>query len=247
MNLPLVQPYRGLLYGFLALWAALLILGFAFGQLNETRTNRIPLWNRMGSSLILVACALIWWQVGAAGSPLVSYARLICFGMAVSFLGDLIMARVIPLPERVIFGMLAFGIAHVCYIFAYLDLGQTLALSRRAAQLGGMIALWAIAGALWWLLIRSPQTSNVLNAGSLIYALLLATMTGMAVSLAVQQPRLGLLALGAILFLISDVILGNELFRNNVWPLVGDVVWVTYIVGQALIVFSTATALRLMG
>lgn len=54
------------------------------------------------------------------------------------------------------------------------------------------------------------------------------------------------LALGAALFMVSDTILGNQLFRDNTWFMVSDVVWITYIFGQALIVFSSAIGLRVL-
>jgi len=61
-----------------------------------------------------------------------------------------------------------------------------------------------------------------------------------------QEPRFVPLALGALLFLVSDVFLGHRLFQGGKFLLVGDLVWMTYIVGQLLIVFSTATGLRLL-
>ena len=63
--LPISRPYAVLLYALLTIWAALLILGFAFGQLDEDRVNRIPRFNKILSALILVICALIWWRAGA--------------------------------------------------------------------------------------------------------------------------------------------------------------------------------------
>jgi hypothetical protein len=230
----------------LAIGAALLILGFAFGRLDQERINRIPRANKILSSAILVVCALIWWLVGASGTPLAPYAALLFFGMAFSFLGDLIMARLLPLPQHVLFGMGAFGVAHVLYISGYLRLGSVLGLQNGRAQAVGLAVLLVLAAVLWWALIRSSQTDAVLNYGSLGYALLLAAMAGLAVSLALQEPRFVPLALGAVLFLVSDVFLGHRLFQGGTFLLVGDLVWMTYIVGQLLIVFSTATGLRLL-
>jgi hypothetical protein len=45
--------------------------------------------------------------------------------------------------------------------------------------------------------------------------------------------------------LLSDVILLNHMARRNNWFLVSDVVWVLYISGQALIVWSNLPALAL--
>jgi hypothetical protein len=223
-----------------------LILGFAFGKLDEERINRIPRLNKMLTSAILVICALIWWRVGADGTPLAAYAAFLCLGMAFSFLGDLIMAQLLPLPQHVLFGIGAFGVAHVLYIAGYLRLGSVLGLQDGRARAIGLGILLVLAVVLWWTLIRSPQTEAVLNYGSLAYALLIAVMAGLAVSLALQEPRFVPLALGAVLFLISDVFLGHRLFQGGKFLLVGDLVWMTYIVGQLLIVFSTATGLRLL-
>jgi hypothetical protein len=244
--LPISSSHATLLYVLLAVWAALLALGFVFGRLDEERVNRIPRPNKILSSAILVICALIWWLAGVPGTPLASYAAVLFFGMAFSFLGDLIMAQLLPLPQHVLFGMGAFGVAHVLYISGYLRLGGVLGLQDGRARAIGLAVLLVVAVVLWWTLIRSPQTDAVLNYGSLGYALLLAAMAGLAVSLALQDPRFVPLALGAVLFLVSDVFLGHRLFQGGTFLLVGDLVWMTYIVGQLLIVFSTATSLKLL-
>ena len=244
--LPISRPWAIVLYTLLAVWAALLLLGFAFGRLDEERINRIPRANRMLSSAILVACALILWLSGAANTLLAGYAALLFFGMAFSFLGDLIMAKLLPLPQYVLLGMGAFGLAHVLYIAAYLRLGDVLGLQSGKARAAALAVLLVLALVLWWKLIRSSRTPTALNYGSLGYALLIAAMAGVAVSLALQEVRFLPLALGAILFVVSDTLLGQRLFREGHFLLVGDVIWMTYIVGQLLIVFSAATALRLM-
>ncbi|MBC8448298.1 MAG: lysoplasmalogenase [Chloroflexi bacterium] len=244
--LPISRPWAIVLYTLLAVWAALLLLGFAFGRLDEERINRIPRANRMLSSAILVACALILWLSGAANTLLAGYAALLFFGMAFSFLGDLIMAKLLPLPQYVLLGMGAFGVAHGLYIASYLRLGAVLGLQSGAARAAGLFGFLLIAVVLWWTLIRSPQTSAVLTYGSLGYTLLIATMGGLAVSLALQEARFLPLALGGVLFAISDTLLGHRLFQRGHFLLIGDLIWMTYIVGQLLIVFSTATALRLM-
>jgi len=245
-TLPIPKPYAILLYALLAVWAALLTLGFAFGRLDKERVNCIPRTNKILSSLVLVICALIWWRAGASVTPLSTYAAFLFFGMTFSFLGDVIMAQLLPLPQYVLFGIGAFGVAHVLYIIGYLRLGGVLGLQDGRSRAIGLAALLVLAVVLWWTLIRSPQTDAVLNYGSLAYALLLGAMAGLTVSLALQQPRFAPLALGAGLFLISDVFLGYRLFRGGTFLLIGDLVWMTYIVGQLLIVFSTATGLRLL-
>lgn len=246
LTLPVSRPCATLLYALTAIGAALLIVGFALGRLDEERINRIPRANKILSSAILVVCALIWWLAGASGTPLAAYAALIFFGMAFSFVGDVIMAQLLPLPQHLLFGMGAFGVAHVLYSSAYLRLGGVLGLQDGRARAAGLAVLLILAVVLWWTLIRSPQIPAVLNYGSLGYALLLAAMAGLSVSLALQEARFVPLALGALLFLVSDVFLGYRLFQGGKFLLVGDLVWMTYIAGQLLIVFSTATGLRML-
>jgi len=240
------MSYDIVLYALLAVWAALLALGFAFGRLDAKRMQRIPRANKLLSSGILVLSALIWWRAGAAGTPLAGYAALVFFGMAFSFLGDVIMAELLPLPQHVLFGMGVFGVAHVLYVVGYLRLGDVLGLPGGTAQAAVLIAFYLLVVPLWGTFVRSPQKPAVLNYASLAYALLIAAMAGLAMSLALQEPRFVPLARGAVLFVVSDLVLGHRLFQGGHFLLIGDLVWMTYIVGQLLIVFSTATALRLL-
>ena len=86
----------------------------------------------------------------------------------------------------------------------------------------------------------------VLNYGTLGYSLLLAAMAGSAAALAVQNLAFALLAVGGLLFMVSDLILGSELMRRTHFPFMGDVIWTTYTVAQMLIVYSSAAALALL-
>ena len=51
------------------------------------------------------------------------------------------------------------------------------------------------------------------------------------------------LALGAALFLLSDLILAGEMFSGLSFPLIGDAIWLTYGPAQMLIVYSVAAVL----
>ncbi len=215
----------------LALAALALLAGLAIGNRGDTR-NRIPLPLRMLSSLLVWLAALIWWR--SAAPAMQRRATLTAAGMGCGLLGDLIMARVIPLPEHVLFGMGAFGIGHGCYISATVE-----ALRQRGALQKTPIALlvsW-IAGALGWLvMVRNPEQPAIVNYAALAYALALASMSGLGAALAAQDERYRSLALGGALFFLSDLILAGELFRDLHFPHIGDVIWLTYLSGQGLIV-----------
>jgi len=230
-------------YVLLAVGLTVYVLGLLFGSLSADRTHRSPTWTRMVNSAALVLAALVWWLGVAKGGHLASFAGFIFGGMLCSFVGDLLMAQVLPMPMYPVPGMLAFGAAHVLYIFGYARAGTALGLGDGRAWAGAVIGGLVLAAVLWWALIRAPGEDPVLGYGALGYALLLGGMAGAAAALALQDPRFSLLALGALLFLISDAILGNRLFRHNNWLLVGDVVWILYIAGQSFIVLTSAVVL----
>jgi uncharacterized membrane protein YhhN len=223
---------RRAVFALFALNAALLLLGLALGRPDAQRRNRIPLLVRMLSSALVLAVALLLCKDARPRSK--RQARLVAEGMGCGLLGDLVMAQVIPLPRPVIWGMLAFGAGHTLYIRALLER------SRQAAGTGhpypALGTAWAIALAGWWALVSNPEIDRTLNYSALAYSLLLASMSGLAASLAMQDNRYLPVAGGGALFLASDTLLASELFRRTHFAGIGDVIWMTYIVGQALIV-----------
>jgi uncharacterized membrane protein YhhN len=236
-----------LLWFLLALWAVILLSAFAFGKFNSDRTRHSLRSLLMLTSALLAVMAALFWLRHARSTPLAAFSLLIAFGMAASFVGDLIMAEYLRTPHRVLFGMLAFGAAHALYIAAYLNAGRALRLESGVEGWAAVIIfLWIGLGA-WVVFVRSPNISPLLSFAAPGYVILISAMTGLAASLAVAEPRLWTLALGAILFLASDTILANQIFRKRSWFLVSDVVWVTYICGQALIVWSNVPALGILG
>lgn len=218
-------------------WAALLFGGFVFGKRWTDGTRRMPVWTRMASSLTLALSA--WWF--ALRGQTASYAVLFAFGMTFGLLGDLFMARLIPVGQYVLGGMASFGIGHICYVVAIALMAAAFDLSFRFEAL---IAWWII-GVIGWLIAVwiGARERGVLRRAALPYALLLSTTTGLATALALTDARFALLALGAGLFLLSDLILAARLFRGTYFPLIDDVVWLTYGPGQMLIVFSSVAVL----
>ncbi|MCB0233592.1 MAG: lysoplasmalogenase [Anaerolineae bacterium] len=230
-------------------WAALLVGGLLIDFGGRTARNRLPLAARMATSAMLTAAALVWWLGATRGTALAGYGLLIFAGMTLGFLGDLVMAKVIRTPNRVIFGMLAFGGGHLCYIAAFLGLGRALA-KQSGAPLAPLVAIWAVYAAasalLWYTLIRQPARGRALNIGTLVYAVLIGAMAGSAMWLATAQPGLLPLALGGLLFIASDMFVGSELMRGTSFRSIGDVIWTTYTVAQFLIVYSTAIVLQIV-
>jgi hypothetical protein len=232
-------------YGLAILGSAIYLLSLAFGRLNAERTHRSAAWARMLNSACLVLVALIVGR-GGVGTPLLPYAALLFGGMLFSFVGDLIIARVLPVPGYPLPGMVAFGVTQVLYLIGYVLAGRALGLTAAwawGAGVGGSLVLGVV---LWRVLIYRPGGNPALAYGSLVYALVLGGMFGAAVALALQAAAFLPLAVGAFLFLVSDALVGNRLLRHNNWLLAGDVVWVLYVAGQTLILFTLPAILPLL-
>jgi len=227
-----------------ALWVAQLVL-FAVGWLGPWRdpsalhTNgRLPRPVRMllSGSLVLAAY-LLWSMQSGTGSP---YARFVFFGMLASCVGDLIMARLIPVPNRLIGGMTAFGAAHVLYVTAYM---RTLWFNGAAVANPGLwagLVLYGLATLLGWsVLIRNPDKPKPLNAGALGYGLLVGGMAAVALALA---SALGggwwLAALGGLVFVISDLLIGMTDIGGARLQNANDWIWLTYVAGQMGIIYA---------
>jgi len=248
MHLSLLSlPQRLWLLILVALWGALLFGGFIFGP---TRNNRrIPRWARIASSLTLAVAGWTWWLF-AAGTTVSAYAFFIAMGMSFGVLGDMAIAHLLGLrgSRATMGGIAAFGMGHLFYISGILQVARTFHLTDPMTLLGSTGAMWGVAAMGWWLVvIRGQRRLTILHWAALPYALLLATTAGLALGLTLQQSLFWPLALGAFLFLLSDLILAGALFSHLEIPLIHDIVWLTYGPGQMLIVFSVGAAMLLAG
>jgi hypothetical protein len=195
-------------------------------------------------SLSLLLAALLVWRGGWAKVPV--YSEWVFLGMAASFVGDLVMARLIPFPNRLIGGMLCFGVAHALYINAYY---QTL-LTTSSLEPYNRFTITLIVGLTfyglvtllaWWFLIRNPSKGSVVNVAALIYGLWIAVMASSALALAsALGGTFWLAVLGGLLFIASDFILGTTNIRGARIRSANDWVWLTYVAGQMGIIYAGA-------
>ncbi len=236
------QLQRYWLSGLLILWACLLFGGFVFGKTDPKTNRRMPTWTRMMSSLTLVVASWSWYLF-TQNSSIRWFSLLIAVGMTLGFVGDLCLARLLPLPQPTLGGIAAFGLGHVAYIIALLSFGNEYGLTAPAPRWGALSA-WLLIGLIgWYLVVFRGGKPTVLHKAALPYALLLASTAGLATGLALQATAFIPLAIGSGLFLLSDLILAAELFNHLKFPLIGDVVWLTYGPAQMLIVFAVNSAL----
>ena len=101
------------------------------------------------------------------------------------------------------------------------------------------VASWQLVGLLsWYLIVYPAEQNNNLVWPALGYTLLLAGTAGFATGLAFHVRCLWPLALGAGLFLASDLLLAIGMFRGS-FVFRSEAVWLTYGPGQMLIVISS--------
>lgn len=235
---PAQQLYLSIL---LLLWATFLFGGFIVGSPSKGR--RMPVWTRLASSAVLVVAGFSW-AILSSRTPASGYGLLIASGMFLGFVGDLSLANIFLSGRRAqLAGIGAFALGHLCYIPAIWLLGQELGLTSTVARLGALAGWWLLGALGWYLVVFRGASTGSLRWIVLPYALLLATTAGVATGLALQDPLFWFLALGAILFLLSDMILGGNWFSKLDFPWIHDVIWLTYGPGQMLIVYSVGAAI----
>jgi hypothetical protein len=225
------------------LWSALLFGGFAYGLVRDASHPVIPEWTRLGSSLVLVVAAWIWCVV-VRRSRVAAYGWLIAVGMTFGFLGDLFMAGRIPVGEAVMGGMASFGVGHVAYLAAMILIGRLGVPGGTAVRVGAWLA-WLVVGLVGWYVIVYPEAPPLIGRAALGYVLLLASTAGCATGLALRARPFWGLACGAVLFFVSDLMIAAEKFGGYDYTFIGPAIWLTYGPAQMLIVFSTASAVRL--
>ena len=208
----------------------------------ELKTNgRLPRPIRMLLSFSLVVAAFVIWLAGAKYTV---YAQWVAFGMLASFIGDLIMARLIPLPNRLIGGMIAFGIAHVLYIAAYVQTISAIVQSFDSALVGllvGFVFYGVVSIGGWQILIRNPEKEPAINIGALVYGAWVGMMASFALALAVAVGgAFWLTALGGLSFVASDFTIGITDIRGIKIKNANDWIWLTYVMAQMGITYSSA-------
>ncbi|MGD9646552.1 MAG: lysoplasmalogenase [Pirellulales bacterium] len=229
------RGWRAVESGLWGLWAALLFGGFLLGAVTGDAGQRMPAWTRLGSSAVLVVASWTW-LAAAFNTRARPYALGLAIGMTLGFVGDLFNWK-----GNTLGGIVAFGLGHIAYIAAQVWANRAGQLtSRRWLGLG--IAFWQLVGLAAWTFVVWPGTqATELRLPALPYSLLLAGTTGVATGLALGKRTFVGLAVGAMLFLVSDFILAFRIFHGP-FSMAGDAVWLTYGPGQMLIVYSVPAA-----
>lgn len=196
--------------------AALLAIVYGF-TLSRSPPSPAKLLLKISGMVILTSVA-VW-----AGAPL-----LLVAGLAACTLGDAFLAG---RTERwLIPGMAAFFVGHIFYVALFWATGQVS--GDLLNTLGRAVLVLAGAGYIFWL---SPSLGPM-RLPVLAYGAVILVMGAAAIAL---PPGFGLVLIGALMFIASDAILANELFRRppgeapRLIPSVS--LWNLYFFGQMLI------------
>ena len=219
-----------------AAWAMALAGALGWG-LHAGHGSAPAVTGRMISSLLLVAAAALAWHFSR--SRLMGW---VLAGIAFGALGDFANAGLLGPASGTLAAMGAFGLGHLCYVAGILGVLRR----QRPAMVPTMtgVGVWLAAGVLGWYVVvwqAPPSSLDGLVWPALGYTLLLSATAGFATALALALWSFRLLAVGAALFLLSDLILAVRLFRGA-FPWDTLAVWVPYGVGQMLIVFTAVRA-----
>ncbi len=175
--------------------------------------------------------ALLCWVAWRRGRGRDGYARLVTAGLLLSLAGDTLLIA----PSMFVAGLLAFLLAHLCYIGAFAT-GVGFFPRRQP-----FAAAAVVAGAV--LLVLWPSLPGSLRIPVLAYVVALGVMVGQAHAraaiAALRENRRA--AAGASLFLLSDALLAIDRFHT---PFVAAPLLVlgTYWAAQTLITLSIPNA-----
>ena len=160
----------------------------------------------------LTTLLILWLALSARPAVDARYRRAVLAGLVLSLVGDVFLM----LPgDRFVPGLVAFLLAHVCYIVAFAP-GS----SGKARAMAFLVVAAIAAGNLAGLL---PRVDAALKIPVLAYVAVLAAMAAFALARtwtpAVAQvlPRSArLAAIGAVLFMVSDSLLAWDRFGGGV-------------------------------
>jgi uncharacterized membrane protein YhhN len=148
-------------------------------------------------------------------------AGVLALGLAFSTAGDVLLDLD---PRLFAFGLGAFLLAHLTYIGLFAR-NRTPGIRLDPAHLAAVLLIVVASATLAVWIVPS---AGALAAPVVVYVCALTTMVSAAILARFRQPWV---AVGAILFLVSDALLAIHKFKMPV-PLHNYVVWSTYYLGQ---------------
>lgn len=148
-------------------------------------------------------------------------ARLAGAGLLFSAAGDASLALDPPVFEA---GMAYFGIAHLFYLWAFVQFIRTDGVDRRGYLFAALVAAASIAMLVWFL----PGMGALMAPGLAYQAIITAMVAAAMLSKAPLLARVG-----AVLFMLSDTLIALGLYKNI--AVIPGSIWTLYAIAQFMI------------
>jgi hypothetical protein len=207
-------------------------------------------WSRFWgmSSIVLSAAAWVNWGLHRR-DPLARACAAIALGITLGTLADLYGAfGILRFTEPLTMIIPLFALGHVAYIAGMLVFARRLHLTQRSGWgrvLAAAVVFSNLAGlALWATVVRPSDDLSSMHVPTAVYTMFLSTSAAVMATVACIDRRFLAVGVGGVLFLLSDAFLAVRLFHDN-WHKLGDLCWITYGVGQMLIVYGVIAGVRL--
>lgn len=176
-----------------------------------------PIWKAAG--IVLLSAYAFLRRAPLAGAAL-----------AFSAVGDIMLALE---PPQWIGGMAGFGVAHLFYCAAFLEIVRRAGLAREGLPLA-LLVLAASAGMGIW---HFPDM-GALKVPGLAYQAIITLMVMLA--FVSRAPMLA--KLGAVIFMLSDSLIALGLYKNIAAP--PGSIWLTYVAAQIMLAKALSDASR---
>jgi uncharacterized membrane protein YhhN len=158
---------------------------------------------------------------------LLTGARLAALGFLFSAAGDVLL----ELDGLFVGGMAAFGLAHVCYMAAFVGIIRRDGVNKHAWPLAALVLVIS-AGLGMWL---APGMAQLAGPALAYQAIISAMVVSAILSKAPLAARVG-----AVIFMLSDTLIAVGIFRDiDVLP---GSVWITYAAAQIMLAWGFVKA-----
>jgi len=200
-------------------------------------------WDRfwwVSSAVLAVAAWSNWFfrRRERLGLALACIALGMTFGMLADVYGAF---KVLRFTEPLVMIVPLFALGHVGYIAGLLLWARHLGLTghpKWRKTLACIILVYCLMGlGLWATLVHPSDDLPAMHGPTAVYTLFLSVAAAVMATVAWFDRRFLAVGIGGLLFLISDGFLAVRLFQDN-WSGLGDFCWITYGIGQMLIVYG---------
>ncbi len=193
----------------------------------------VPIRLTISFSFLVFVLIKILWQ-----KP-VGYYKFLLLGLIACFTGDMFLGDVIPISASFLAGIASFGVAQILFICVFIKILRTNRIKvfnrRLVISMSVLLIIYCV---LCIIFMKFSETSNVIKIGVVAYTFLLCTMAAFAISLTSINKRYWITTIGAILFVISDIIIGITGFDIFYIPAREFAIWSTYVTALMGIVYG---------